>query len=137
MAGSAEEYPRRIRKKLDLEPPDYRAYISWPYPRFVKPYNFYQSHMQQKKTASDNDIPSELLADSVHMMRQVSVTARRKSRLKRFSDAIPAFSVDAYEVWNTLEDAGVHVFNPVEVDVAMVRVYLNDYARAGFLHRFA
>ena len=127
MAGSAEEYPRRIRKKLDLEPPDYRAYISWPYPRFVKPYNFYQSHMRQKKTASENDIPSELLADSVHMMRQVSVTARRKSRLKRFNDAIPAFSVDAYEVWNTLEDAGVHVFNPVEVDVAMVRVYLNDY----------
>ena len=130
MAGTAEEYALRVRKKLDLEDPDYRVYISWPYPRFVKPFDFYQSHVLGNEKAAENDIPVELLADTVRKMREVSVSARRKNRLKGFNDAFPAFAVDAYEAWNTIEDAGVPVFNAVDIADAMVRVYLNDYGVA-------
>ena len=127
MAGYGEEYPLHIMRKLDLDEADYRAYISWPYPRFVKPYGFYQTHLQPNPAASGYDIPSELLADSTKALREVTVSARRKSKLKGFNAAYPAFMVDAYDAWNAIEDAGVPIFDYADVRRQMVRVYLNDY----------
>jgi len=127
MAGYGEEYPLRIMRKLDLDEADYRAYISWPYPRFVKPYNFYQTHLLPNFTASGYSIPSELLADSTKALREVTIKVKRKSRLKGFNAAYPAFMVDAYEAWNMIEDAGVPIFDYRDIRKAMVRVYLNDY----------
>ena len=127
MAGQGEDYPLHIMRKLDLDEADYRAYISWPYPRFVKPYGFYQTHLPPRSATSGYDIPSELLADSTKALREVTVTARRKSKLKGFNAAYPAFMVDAYEAWNAIEDAGVPIFDYKDIRKAMVRVYLNDY----------
>ena len=127
LAGYMEDLPQKIRKKLVLGEADYRAYISWPYPRFVKPYGYYQSHMPQTDSADENDIPTELLAESARNLREVPVTAKRRNRLKRFNDAYPAFSVDAYEAWNYIEDAGVPIYNYVNISRQIVRVYLNDY----------
>ena len=125
--GYGGEYPLRIMRKLNLDEADFRAYISWPYPRFVKPYGFYHTHLPSKPAAYGYDIPSELLADSTKALREVAVTARRRSRLKGFNSAYPAFIVDAYDAWNTIEDAGVPIFNYEEIGKAMVRVYMNDY----------
>ena len=125
--GYGEEYPLRIQRKLYLGEADFRAYISWPYPRFVLPYNFYQSHLPSKPLTTDYDIPSELLADSTKVLREVPVSARRRSRLKGFDDAYPAFIVDAYDAWNTIEDAGVPLFDFGGIGKPLVRVYLNDY----------
>ena len=127
MAGQGEEYPLHIMRKLRLDEADFRPCISWPYPRFVKPYDFYQSHMSNETAASDYGIPPELLADSTKALREVSVTARRRSRLKGFDDAYPAFIVDAYDAWNEIEDAGVPIFDYKDIGKAIVRVYLNDY----------
>jgi len=127
MAGYGEEYPLRFMRKLDLDEADYRAYISWPYPRFVKPYGFYQTHLPQSTATSGYDIPSELLADSTKALHEVTITARRKSRLKGFNAAYPAFMVDAYDAWNTIEDAGVPIFDYGDIRKPLVRVYLNDY----------
>jgi len=127
MAGQGEEYPLHIMRKLDLDEADYRAYISWPYPRFVKPYTFYQTHLPLNSATSGYDIPSELLADSTKTLREVTITARRKSRLKGFNAAYPAFMVDAYDAWNAIEDAGVPIFDYKDIRKALVRVYLNDY----------
>ncbi|MCR5849404.1 MAG: hypothetical protein K6G92_01670 [Bacteroidaceae bacterium] len=127
MAGYGEEYPLRIMRKLDLDEADFRAYISWPYPRFVKPYCYYQTHLPQNSASSGYDLPSELLADSSKTLREVKITARRKSRLKGFNAAYPAFMVDAYDAWNMIEDAGVPVFNYGNITKELVRVYLNDY----------
>ncbi|MBR6170206.1 MAG: carboxypeptidase-like regulatory domain-containing protein [Bacteroidaceae bacterium] len=122
-----EDISPKLMRKLDLDEADYRAYVTWPYPRFVKPYGFYQSHMPQNNKASENGIPLELLDDTVKTMQELEVTAKRRNRLKRFNDAYPAFSVDAYEAWNTIEDAGVPLFNYVNISRAMVRVYMNNY----------
>ena len=127
MAGYGEEYPLHIMRKLELDEADYRAYVSWPYPRFVKPYGFYQTHLPPKPAANGYALPAELMADSTKALREVSVTARRQSRLKGFNAAYPAFMVDAYEAWNTIEDAGVPIFNYEDIRRQMVRVYLNDY----------
>ena len=126
-AGYGEEFPLRIQRKLDIGDADYRTYISWPYPRFVKPYAFYQSHLPPKLLTSAYDIPSELLADSTKQLREVSVKARHRSRLKGFDNAYPAFMVDAYEAWNTIEDAGIPLFDFGDIGKPMVRVFLNDY----------
>ena len=122
-----EDISPKLMRKLDLDEADYRAYVTWPYPRFVKPYGFYQSHMPQNNKALENGIPLELLDDTVKTMQELEVTAKRRNRLKRFNDAYPAFSVDAYEAWNTIEDAGVPLFNYVNISRAMVRVYMNNY----------
>ena len=127
MAGWDEEYPLRIMRKLNLDEADYRAYISWPYPRFVKPYTFYQTHLPANSATSGYDIPAELLADSTKALREVTVTARRRSRLKGFDAAYPVFMVDAYDAWNAIEDAGVPIFDYADIRRQMVRVYLNDY----------
>ena len=122
-----EDISPKLMRKLDLDEADYRAYVTWPYPRFVKPYGFYQSHMPQNNKALENGIPLELLDDTVKTMQELEITAKRRNRLKRFNDAYPAFSVDAYEAWNTIEDAGVPLFNYVNISRAMVRVYMNNY----------
>ena len=122
-----EDLPPKVIRKHEIGEADYRAYISWPYPRFVKPYAFYQSHMPQDDKAAENAIPFELLADTVKLMREVAVTAKRRNRLRRFDDAYPAFSVDAYEAWNTIEDAGVPLFNYVDISRPLVKVYMNNY----------
>ena len=127
MAGYGEEYPLRLMRKLDLDEADYRAYISWPYPRFVKPYGYYQTHLPPNSAASGYALPPELLADSMKALREVTITARRKSSLKGFNAAYPAFMVDAYDAWNMIEDAGVPIFDYGDIRRAMVRVYLNDY----------
>ncbi|MCF0197037.1 MAG: hypothetical protein HUK03_07415 [Bacteroidaceae bacterium] len=127
MAGDGEGYSLRMRRTLHLDEADFRAYISWPYPRFVKPYSFYQTHLPTISAASGRDIPSALLADTTSLLREVTVKARRRSRLKRLSHAHPAFMVDAYEAWNTIEDAGVPIFDYKAIEKALVRVYLNDY----------
>ena len=128
MAGYGEEYPLRIMKKLELDEADYRAYISWPFPRFVKPYGYYQTHLPPNNSATTGyDLPPELLADSTKSLHEVTITARRKSSLKGFNAAYPAFMVDAYDAWNMIEDAGVPIFNYKDIRKEMVRVYLNDY----------
>ena len=131
VADPKEKKKRKKKQWIELasygDETDYRTYISWPYPRFVQPYSFYQSHMQQRAFNAENEIPAELLDDSTKALRQVSVTARRRSRLKAFSDAFPAFAIDAYDAWNAIEDAGVPIFNYVNVANAIVRVYMNDY----------
>lgn len=126
-AGYGEEFPLRIQRKLYLGEADFRTFISWPCPRFVKPYGFYQSHLPSKSLAADYDVPSELLADSSKMLREVPVKARRKSRLKGFDSTNPAFMVDACEAWNTIEDAGIPLFDFGNIGKTMVRVYMNDY----------
>ena len=126
-AGYGEDFPLRIQKKLYVGEADFRAYISWPYPRFVLPYNFYQTHLPPKLAISDYDVPFELLADSAKVLREVRVKARRRSRLKGFDSTYPAFMLDAYDVWNTIEDAGIPFFAFGSIGKPLVRVYMNEY----------
>ena len=86
-----------------IENPDYISTVTWHYPRFVKPYSYYQMHLS---ASSDSlDVPRELLADSSHLMKQVTVRARRNALL-RFNDSQPVLVLDAYEAENMARDAG-------------------------------
>ena len=89
-----------------IEDPNYISTVTWHYPRFVKPYSFYQMHLS---ASSDSlDVPPELLADSSHLMKQVTVRARRNALL-RFNDSQPVLVLDAYEAENIGRDAGCNL----------------------------
>ncbi len=122
-----ENLPLRIQRKLFVGEADFRAYISWPYPRFVLPYSFYQTHLPPMPQVSDYDVPFELLADTARVLREVRVGARRRSRLKGFDSSYPAFMLDAYEAWNAIEDAGIPLFAFGGLGKPLVRVYMNEY----------
>lgn len=107
---------RKIRRKTFVEPADYLARIIWPYPRFVKPYNYYQNHLvpvtfDKKKT----DGKWQKVNDET-LMHEVEIKAHR-SGLRKFDDTWPIFSMDAYEAQNMEQDYGLD----------FIRIMVGDY----------
>ena len=124
MAGSPTELSLHHQRKLDKEGMDtenarYLPYVSWPYPRFVKPYCYYHTH--QKDVEWEEETTPATSTDSATQLQEVEVKSRRRNRLKRFSDAFPAVSMDAYEAWNYVDDAGIldYQYNPADFATAL------------------
>ena len=107
--------------------PDYNVRILWPYPRFVKPYSFYQNHLSM--TSDTIGLPPELLADGTRRLREISVRAPHGG-LRKFDDSQPAIKLDAYEAYNNAYDAGMsnlYVGLKPEGQKAIVRAIVSDY----------
>jgi hypothetical protein len=126
MAGTAGELALHHQRKLDTEEAEYRAYVAWPYPRFVRPFDYHHVHLMEVK--DDSALLQTPRSDSIHQMQQVTVKARRKNRLARFNDAFPALSMDAYEAWNMIDDAGM--VNLYDSYAYFARVLVSDYGQA-------
>ena len=126
MAGTAGELALRHQRKLDTEEAEFRAFVSWPYPRFVKPYDYHHVHLME---AERKPAPLQaIMSDSIHQIQEITVKARRKSRLARFNDAFPALSMDAYEAWNMIDDAGM--VNLYDNYAYLARILVSDYGQA-------
>ena len=83
--------------------PEFYVRLNFPYPRFIKPYTYYQVH-----NASAHDsamIPGELLTEGTHLMKPVVVRAKHGG-LRRIDFSKPAYVIDAYEATNMAMDAG-------------------------------
>ncbi|MBQ6192079.1 MAG: hypothetical protein IJK51_07260 [Bacteroidaceae bacterium] len=96
---------RKLRQKIFVEPADYLARISWPYPRFVNPYSYYQNHLAptpEKRGANGEWIR----LDDETIMSEVTVKAKRRG-LKKFDDTWPIFAIDAEEANNIAQDIGL------------------------------
>lgn len=96
----------RKGKKADLvldsdEYPGYSVRLRQPYPRFVKPYSFYQTHLPEYAEYALEDV-----GDSTSVMPEVTVGARRGG-LRVLDLNKPALVVDAYEAYNQVVDAGL------------------------------
>lgn len=114
-----EDLPANHRNRFRVDPSKYIARIHTPYPRFVKPYNFYQT---EPLDVADEVLKSIRLQDGTTQMQELRVGARRNG-MKRFSDTIPAFTVDAYEAYNYALDAGMTFTFPEDI----ARSYVGDY----------
>jgi len=82
--------------------PDYYVRLSHIYPRFVKPYVFYQ------ETLAPIPEGSKLKADPLgrtHDLNQITVGATRNGK-RQFDKNTPAFVIDAYQAFNDVCDAG-------------------------------
>ena len=114
-----EDLPASHRNRFRVDPSPYVARIHTPYPRFVHPYNYYQT---EPMDVADEVLKAIRLQDGTTQMKEVQVGARRNG-MKRFTDSIPTFIVDAYEAYNHALDAGMTFTFPEDI----ARAYVGDY----------
>ncbi len=115
---SYDEYERmslRQRRKFQEAEPEFYVTVDFPYPRFVKPYTFHQTHLLETGGGFDPSTRT-LLSDGTTKMQQVTVQSKRRI-MRRFNDAWPILKIDAYEAANLAHDAGV----------PFVRTLVSDY----------
>lgn len=98
--------PRRKPRLWRTPQPDYEIRVIQPYPRFVKPYSFYQCHIQPQPSILEST--GQHSTDSIHLINELDVQAQRRFQ-RRFSDKWPAISIDAYEAYNNCMDAGLTI----------------------------
>jgi len=101
--------------------PEFYVKVSFPYPRFVKPYSYYQDHLVPEQEADMNYAPIQG-DDSTKVLREVPVKARKKKGLKRFDQSQPAMIINAYEMDNLVYDSGIFFTTEKKV-----RTLLGDY----------
>lgn len=85
--------------------PEFLVRLYFPYPRFVKPYNFYQTC--EAEIRDGNDKRGEYRQDSTIYMREVTTRVRRGG-LRGFDRTSPAFKLDSNKAFNAVVDAGMH-----------------------------
>ena len=85
--------------------PEFLVRLYFPYPRFVKPYNFYQTSEAVIRDGNDNR--GEYRQDSTVYMREVTARVRRGG-LRGFDRTSPAFKLDSNKAFNAVVDAGMH-----------------------------
>ena len=73
------------------------------FPRFVKPYDWYQCHLAEAPKGSV--IAPDWLMDGSRMLDEVTVGVKR-ARLRKFDPTKPAYVIDAYEAFNEACDVG-------------------------------
>ena len=91
-------------KYKDVNYPEFYVKLNTIYPRFVKPYTWYQCNLANPPKGSA--IAPEWLNDGSRTLGQVTIGAKRK-RYNKFDATKPAFVVDAYEALNEACDAGL------------------------------
>ena len=99
------------KKRLGLEIDDNNnlVLIDRPWPRFVKPYTYYQTHLSDSPDRTM--MGPALLADSIHQLREVPISARFGG-LRRFDDSQPAFKLTSDEAETMMTDAGIILYMP-------------------------
>ena len=83
--------------------PEYSIRICPFYPRFTKPYSYYQTHLDKSQSKTEE---YRKTSGDVTELAEI-VTGARKNGLRGLDFTKPAFSVDAYEAFNSIVDAGL------------------------------
>lgn len=85
-----------------VEYPEFFVRLRRQFPRFVKPYTFYQNHLPMRGRQGGRSIN----LDNMVVMKEVTVGARHGGS-RGFDPTQPALVVDAYEAFNEVVDAGL------------------------------
>jgi hypothetical protein len=89
-------------KKNGIDYPEFYVKLDPIYPRFPKPYDYYQTHVSPMPKESPLYNSAN---EKVRMLSEVTIGARFNGR-RRFGHWRPAFILDAYEAFNATCDAG-------------------------------
>lgn len=113
--------PNRRKQKLSsqIAYPKFSLRVDFPYPRYVKPYDFYQ---ERTNLSDDNSFGEKRLSDGSYQLAEVKVRAKH-SGVREFNDSVPALIVDGYEAYNFALDAGMRHATPADI----ARAYVGDY----------
>ena len=109
-----------------LNYPEFYVRLRPYFPRFVKPYDWYQCHLAEAPKGSA--IAPDWVMDGSRLLAEVTVGIKR-NRLNKFDPTKPAYVVDAYEAFNETCDAGFcpgvyYGFNRFARDIS--RTYIGD-----------
>lgn len=110
----------------ELSYPEFYLRLSFPYPNFVKPYNYYQTNLSavriMEATGSDTD-------ERVSQMREVEVTGKKRNRLLDRSVSTPVVRMDALDAYNLVTDDGLlngWLSSAEQLGVAVARHFVAD-----------
>ena len=87
----------------DVNYPEFYVRLRPVFPRFVKPYNWYQEHLAQAPKGSV--LAEDWLNDGSRTLQEVTIGAKH-TMLRKFDASKPAFVIDAYAALNDATDAG-------------------------------
>ena len=96
------EYPSTDRNDK-LNYPEFYVRLRPYFPRFVKPYDWYQCHLAEAPKGSA--IAPDWVMDGSRLLDEVTIGIKR-ARLGRFDPTKPAYVIDAYAAFNETCDAG-------------------------------
>lgn len=91
-------------KHGDINYPEFYVRLRPIYPRFVKPYEWYQEHLAEAPKGSV--MATDWLNDGSRTLHEVTIGAKR-TMLRKFDASKPAFVIDAYTALNEASDAGL------------------------------
>ena len=111
--------PKQLAKSI-IAPSKTQVLIDHHYPRFVKPYTYYQERLLQPKW--QGKIEKET---NVTQMPEVSVTSEFKGQF-RFNNQFPAFILDHMDALNASIDAGLYYAPNIQM-----KTYLGDMGLEG------
>ena len=101
--------------------------LSFPYPRFIKPYSWYQCHLAPVGAEALNQDRQDGFALDRNL-REVVIRSKRGG-IRKFDPSKPAFTVDAYDALNEAIDLGLNTgrYNGNSQFINNVaRVYIGD-----------
>ncbi len=113
-------------KSGELNYPEFYVKLTPFYPRFVKPYNFYQTNLSPAPKGSA--MSKDWLEDGTRTLREVTVGARRNG-MSRFDASKPAYVIDAYKAFNDVADAGLNTgiyYGALSFANTLARNYIGD-----------
>ena len=109
----------------DINYPEFYVRLRPIYPRFVKPYEWYQEHLAEAPKGSALD---DEWAEDARTLHEVTVGAKR-NMLRKFDPTKPAFVVDAYTALNEAIDAGLcagYYVGQQRFTADVARAYIGD-----------
>lgn len=119
------EYPGTDRNDK-INYPEFYVRLRPFFPRFVKPYDWYQCHLAEAPKGSV--IAPDWVMDGSRLLDEVTIGVKR-ARLGKFDATKPAFVIDAYQAFNDVCDAGLcpgvyYGYNRFVRDIS--RTYIGD-----------
>ncbi len=111
-----------------LDPPEYFVKVAFPYPRFVKPFDYYQCNLSSTPDSTSAKGAAQADDDTRHL-REVRVNARFGGQ-RKFDDSQPAYIIDAEEAQNLAEDAGIGIWGGRRAqgyNSGIIRALMGDY----------
>ena len=107
--------------------PEAYVRIHWPYPRFVKPFSYYQQQLAPARLTDADSLAGEG-SSRITNLSQITVRAKRGG-LRRFDASHPALKLDAYDAFNEVADAGLLTAwytGRISFTNALARLYMGD-----------
>ncbi len=89
-------------KNARVEYPEFYVKLNPIFPRFTKPYSFYQTNLPESRLVNG----TRITVDDAVILNEITIGAKRNG-MRHFDSSKPAFVLDAYQAFNDVCDAGL------------------------------